>query len=95
MMRAEQLEAPDLATIPIVCRRMVAFGGILGLMFSLAACEISTDPETGRRTFDTVLPGTEANAERREAEWQECLETRSPTVCHRQLGPRPQLTPSE
>ena len=67
--------------------------GLLWLLLSLGACDVSRDPETGRQNFDLVLPGTQANAERREREWQKCLETRSPTRCQRDLGPRPQPAP--
>ena len=67
--------------------------GFFALLLSLTACDVSRDPETGRQNFDLILPGTQVNAERREREWQKCLETRSPTRCHRDLGPRPQPAP--
>lgn len=69
-------------------------GAILALLL-LTGCETAIDPATGQARTRLTLPLTEANAERAQRQWQECIQFRSESYCERTLpGGRPPNTPS-
>lgn len=72
--------------------RNLAF--LLLLAALLSACETVVDPATGQSQTRWTLPLTAANAERAQAQWQQCIQFRSESYCARNLpGGRPPQVP--